>query len=175
MQHWHKKHKCKFSHPRGYYLFKINNKDNRTPSMDIPSVFTVDRYPLNIYLFNVNNRNTIKGMKDVQSQWRSTIFLSLNIFHTFFCVSVVDFEQVNVSWVLITEMWRPFLVKVAGKKTSNYTISGLICRVHRSLWRIRLEGYFLPRDNSFNMFAKFSQKQTFLMPWSSHTRVRIKG
>ena len=27
------------------------------------------------------------------------LLLTMNIFHTFFSVSVVDFEQVNVSWV----------------------------------------------------------------------------
>ena len=49
-------------------------------------------YPVNIYLFKVNNRNTRKRYEicselsiqaPEQRQW---------------CVSVVDFEQVNVGW-----------------------------------------------------------------------------
>ena len=29
------------------------------------------------------------------------LLLTLNIFHTFFNVAIVDFEQVNVSWVIL--------------------------------------------------------------------------
>ena len=39
-----------------------------------------------------------------------SLLLTLNIFHTFFSVSIVDFEQVNVCWVyhlfLIKESWK---------------------------------------------------------------------
>ena len=36
-----------------------------------------------------NNKNT-----------RRTSLIKLNIFYTFFSVSIVDFEQVNLSWVV---------------------------------------------------------------------------
>ena len=61
----------------------------------------------NIYLFKVKNRNT-KGVKyaevnsknirttSMRSFW--VFLLSLNIFTPFSDVSIVDFEQVNVSW-----------------------------------------------------------------------------
>ena len=49
----------------------------------------------NIYLFKVNKKNPTRMALDV-----SLIFLllTLNIFHTFYSVSIVGFEQVNVSW-----------------------------------------------------------------------------
>ena len=58
--------------------------------------------PANIYLFKINNRNTRKRCEicsklTIKSPERRH-WLTLNIFHTFFCVSVVNFEQVNVSW-----------------------------------------------------------------------------
>ena len=33
------------------------------------------------------------------------LLLTLNIFHAFFSVSVVDFEQVNVSWAVFTQIF----------------------------------------------------------------------
>ena len=47
--------------------------------------------PANIYLFKVNNRNTRR---------RSGVFIVTfeHISHPFFSVSIVDIEQVNVSW-----------------------------------------------------------------------------
>ena len=72
----------------------------------------------NIYLFKVNNRNTRKRheisskltiRKPEQRQWRLLIFLllTLNIFTTFSSVSIIDFEQVNVSWIITN-----FIIKV---------------------------------------------------------------
>ena len=33
------------------------------------------------------------------------LLLTLNIFHTFFNVAIVDFEQVSVSWVILQNIW----------------------------------------------------------------------
>ena len=33
------------------------------------------------------------------------LLLTLNIFHTFFNVAIVDFEQVNASWVILQNIW----------------------------------------------------------------------
>ena len=66
--------------------------------------------PANIYIFKVSNRNfskrseiypklTIKTPE--RSQWRRSLFFIVNfkhILHLFSVVSIVDFEQVNVSW-----------------------------------------------------------------------------
>ena len=61
--------------------------------------------PANIYLFKVNNRRrceicsklTVKTPE--RRQWHRSVFIvTLNIFHTFFSVFIVDFEQVSVSW-----------------------------------------------------------------------------
>ena len=63
-----------------------------------------------------------KGVKCVQSyQWRHqnnvndvndvvlvTLMLTLNIFHTFFSASIVDFEHVNVCWERLKEKRFPF-------------------------------------------------------------------
>ena len=48
-------------------------------------------------MFKVNIRDT-----SVMSFW--SLLLALNIFHTCFTVSIVDFEQVNVSCVTFTVM-----------------------------------------------------------------------
>ena len=57
-------------------------------------------YPDNIYLFKVNNRDTRK---------RCGICSKLTIktcFPPFSSISVVEFEQVNVSWVTTIIMWK---------------------------------------------------------------------
>ena len=63
--------------------------------------------PANIYLFKVNNRNTKKRCELCSKLTMNTLerlhvilvflLLTLNIFTPFFSVSIVDFEQVNVS------------------------------------------------------------------------------
>ena len=51
--------------------------------------------PANIYLFKVNNKNTRTA---VVTSFRC-FYLTLNIFHTFSSISIVEFEQVNAIWV----------------------------------------------------------------------------
>ena len=60
--------------------------------------------PANIYLFKVNNRNTRKRCKLCSKSTTKTpsfwcFIVNLNMFTLFSSVSVVDLEQVNVSWV----------------------------------------------------------------------------
>ena len=45
-------------------------------------------------MFKANNKNTKMTPLTVALLY----LLTVNIFHTFFSVSIVDFEQVNVSW-----------------------------------------------------------------------------
>ena len=65
-------------------------------------------FSANIYLFKVNNRNTrnrreicskltIKTPEQCQGRRSGVLLLILNIFLPFSSVSIVDFEQVNVS------------------------------------------------------------------------------
>ena len=67
-------------------------------------------YPTNIYLFKVSSRNTIK-MCYISSKLRikvnDVVYVILNIwllalilFTPFSTVSIVNFEQVNVSWAI---------------------------------------------------------------------------
>ena len=67
-------------------------------------------FPANIYLFKVNNRSvrqrceicftlTIKTPEHVSDVVLVFLLLTLNIFHTYFNVYIVVFEQVNVIWV----------------------------------------------------------------------------
>ena len=67
------------------------------------------RIPADIYLFKVNYRSTRKRCeicpkltKKQQNDVRDVIFLfwllTLNIFHFFSGVSIIDSEQINVSW-----------------------------------------------------------------------------
>ena len=72
--------------------------------------FQISYYLANIYLFKVNNRNT-SGRWEIRSKltikttercyWRRSDVFVVNFEHIslFPSVSVVDFEQVNVSWV----------------------------------------------------------------------------
>ena len=46
-------------------------------------------------MFKVNNKNTRTTSNDVVLMF---LLLTFNIFHTFSSVSIVDFEQVNVTW-----------------------------------------------------------------------------
>ena len=73
-------------------------------------------YPANSHLFKVTNKNTRKKvwnmLKFNNKNTRTTSFLllTLNIFHTFSRVSVVDIEQVNVSYLLA---FYPFQANVS--------------------------------------------------------------
>ena len=56
-------------------------------------------YPVSIYLFKVNNRNTRERCEICSKSWvnnENTRTMSITLFST---VSIVLFEQVNVSWV----------------------------------------------------------------------------
>ena len=50
--------------------------------------------PAGIYLLKVNNRNN----KDTRKIVLVSLLLTLNIFHTFSSVSIVDFEHVMAGW-----------------------------------------------------------------------------
>ena len=61
----------------------------------------------NIYMFKVNKRKTI----DVVDVVLVFLLLKLNLFQTFFSsVSIVEFEQVNVSWVTSDGCFRNFIM-----------------------------------------------------------------
>ena len=49
------------------------------------TIIKLNKCPTNIYWFKVDNSSP----------------LTLNIFYTFYSVSIVDFEQENVSWVCL--------------------------------------------------------------------------
>ena len=57
--------------------------------------------PANIYLFKVNYRNTRKGVKYVYdvNDVISCFCNFKHISHLFSSASIIDFEQVNLSWV----------------------------------------------------------------------------
>ena len=70
-------------------------------------------HPANISLFKVNKKNisskvTIKYQSDGNDVF---LWLILNIFHTFLCVTIVNFEKVKVSWArhLFEEPRRPLI------------------------------------------------------------------
>ena len=91
-------------------------------------------YPPNIYLFKGNNWNTRKmretrpklTMKTLVNDvalmfllliivcfycfYRIVIVFLLNfLFYTFSSVCIVDFEQVNISWVMLNTIWRNYM------------------------------------------------------------------
>ena len=49
----------------------------------------------------VNHENDVNGVVLV------FLLLTLNIFHTFFSISIVEFEQVNVSWEVVQNKTKP--------------------------------------------------------------------
>ena len=94
----------------------------------------------NIYLFKVNNRKLEKVL--IKNVVPVSLFLTLNIFHTFFSVSNVDFEQANVCWVAFTkkqwnasfEKWRFLrIVKpIVAQGVRNFALKK---QVSRPWWR----------------------------------------
>ena len=50
-------------------------------------------------MFKVNIKNIRKTSLTLE---KGVLLLTLNIFHTFFSVSIVDFQQLNISWDIIT-------------------------------------------------------------------------
>ena len=65
-------------------MFKVNNKNTRTTSMTL----VWNMFKLKHMLKHQNDVNDVV-----------LVFLLLTYFTPFSCVSIVDFEQVNVSWV----------------------------------------------------------------------------
>ena len=63
----------------GIYLFKVNNKNNRT-------------------ICEICSKLIIKTSEHVIDAVLVPLLLSLNKFYTLFGVSIVDFEQVNADW-----------------------------------------------------------------------------
>ena len=94
--------------PTNIHLFKVNNRNTRK-RCEICSKLTIktpkrrpieaqcSTFPANIYLIKINNRNTRKRCVMCSM---STIKTPERRHWLFSSVSVVDFEQVNVSWEL---------------------------------------------------------------------------
>ena len=101
----------------GKYMLKVDNERTRLKNLRRPN-------PANIYLFKVNNRNNrcekykMWNMFKVNS--KNTRTTSLTYFTPFSSVSIVDFEQVNVS------------CKV-GDKDTRTTIVSFRC-IYCQLW-----------------------------------------
>ena len=58
------------------------------------SIFSSD--PVGMYLFKVNKKDTkMKSFTGIINIFLDSLLSTLNIFHTFFCLSIIDFEQVN--------------------------------------------------------------------------------
>ena len=68
-------------------------------------------------MFKVNNQNT-RRRHDVVLV---LLLLTLNIFYTFFSVSILDFEQVNVSWEVCFLHINPLSVTKLVKHTRIHT------------------------------------------------------
>ena len=96
-------------------------------------------YSKNIYLFKVNNRNTRKSYEicskltiktPERHQWLWTYFTA------FSSVSIVDFEQVNVSWGSKNIFFRTDKVEGASLKkvAINVSLSHLISNKSYFYW-----------------------------------------
>ena len=97
VQSHHQKLGCSRHFPAGNYMFKVNIRNTRA-SCEICSklaIKTLERRQWRhsgVFIVNFNSEHI----------FHLNLFLlsTLNIFHTFFSVSYVDFEQVNfVGWV----------------------------------------------------------------------------
>ena len=107
---------------------KIYNTFNslRYPIQGILQGSLLKPFPTNIYLFKVNNGNTKKRCKmcskltikaPERRHWGCCgVFIDLNCtkFTPFSSVTIVDFEQVDVSWVSIYLNDLLFLLKYIG-------------------------------------------------------------
>ena len=69
-------------------------------------------------MFRVNKkkkkRKTKKHQNNVINVVLVLLWLTLAIFHTFFSVSIVEFEQVNVNWVSVHTYWNFITDKFKG-------------------------------------------------------------
>ena len=65
-------------------------------------------------MFKVNNKDTRTTPNDVVLV---SLLLNFNIFHTFYSVSIVDFQQVNISYVVLAKV---SLLEIAVKLYFNY-------------------------------------------------------
>ena len=66
------------------------------------SINRVSSYPANIYLFRVNDRNMEKGVKMFKVSDEDTRTTSVTYFTPFSSVSIVDIEQVNFCWLVMS-------------------------------------------------------------------------
>ena len=77
---------------------------------------TLSNFPANIYLFNANNRNARKRCKNT---------FKVNNKNTFSSVSIVNFEQVNVSWVILISLYSEgvYLLNISTFTHSSIKLS----------------------------------------------------
>ena len=114
-------------------------------------------------LFKFNNRNTRKrceicSMLSIktaeQCYWLVLVFLllTLNIFHTFSSISIVEVEQVNMSWVFETKI----IIKRLAICKSRYNL----CNKTPSL------GYWLRvKKDSLEIHLKPKKNKIFTLSW----------
>ena len=111
---WHASNYC----PASKYMLRFSNRNTRNR-------------------FEICSKLTIKHQNDVNDIVLVFLLLTLNIFHFFFSVSIVDFEQVNVSWLGLyqTSMMELFSKIFNGSKylvtlkikQQNYLFVGYKC------------------------------------------------
>ena len=97
----------------GYYENDFTKKSKKSRKRPL--------YPVKTYLFRVRNGNTRKRCKicsevtiktPERRRWRFGVFVVTfeYILHVFLVLSFVGFEQVNVNWVVSSNLLHPFLV-----------------------------------------------------------------
>ena len=97
-------------------------------------------HPANIYLFNVNERNTRKRceicstltIKSPERRCSGDFIVTLNNFTPFSSVSIVEFEQVNISWK-VAFLAVIYLFRVNNKNTRT------MCAIRSDLTIMTLE------------------------------------
>ena len=111
-------------------------------------LFSSLHVPTNIYLFKV--KNSANYVQRQQEKYQNVIdvvlvflVLTLNIFHNFFSVSIVDFEQVNASWGYVSSMWKSYFSSICYLiKMNNF--KKLKTKFSVIWWILTLLGNFLP-------------------------------
>ena len=133
-------------------------------------------------MFKVNNRNIrkrwIKTPEDVVDAVLVFLLLTLNIFHTFSSVSIVDFQQVNGSWAInnqSTSFWSPFVDFEQIQRNNLMLLFTILNRYLPSDFPQGIWGRSLWRFNAFENILILASKIKLANRWQNILLLECKN
>ena len=136
---------------------KLQSNHNFFRLINLSNLEMLFQSPANISLFKVNSKNTRKTFE---------ICSKLTIKTPFSCISIVHFEQVNVSWVLVfctsaVDQWKSRTIFIKMKTFTNVNklitevkkMSEVSQRTNLELWTSSILSPFHVKDSKAYMIA----------------------